>query len=83
MNKEQQLIGGANSVFKIEKAILRKIPLNYEIIGKENLNKIRQLLIEGSTVVAVLDHRSYADTASGGIIHLRKISTIFLKMQYL
>jgi len=34
MNKEQQLIGGANSVFKIEKAILRKIPLNYEIIGK-------------------------------------------------
>lgn len=54
-------------LYAIESTVLRPLDLNYEIIGWENIDKTHELLGDKKNVVAILDHKSLADTASGAI----------------
>lgn len=51
---------------------LRDVALNYEALGSENLNRVRQLLDEGKIVGAILDHKSYADFGSGSAVVVKE-----------
>lgn len=63
--------------------------LNYEIIGKENISCGRELIADGKILIAALDHRSYADMATGAFVaisegfdDLVKNANIIVKISY-
>lgn len=60
------------SFFSVPKEILKRFPLNYELIGKENLGKVRELLAQGESVIAIIDHKSFADLVSGAMITVKE-----------
>lgn len=75
--------------FSAPKELLRRFPLNYEYIGGENMDKVRELLAQGITIVAILDHKSFADIVSGSMITVKegfddlvKEASIILKITY-
>lgn len=75
--------------FSTPKELLRRFPLNYEYVGGENMDKTRELLAQGITIVAILDHKSFADIVSGSMITVRegfddlvKEANIILKITY-
>ncbi|GEM_PF-5690314 len=58
--------------FSAPKELLKRFPLNYEFIGGENIEKARELLAQGVTVVAILDHKSFADLVSGAMVTVKE-----------
>ncbi len=58
--------------FSAPKELLRRFPLNYEFAGGENIDKARELLARGITVVAILDHKSFADLISGAMVTVKE-----------
>lgn len=76
--------------FSAPKELLKRTPLNYEFIGGENIEKVRELLVQGAIIVAILDHKSFADLVSGAIITVKegfddlvKKANIIIKINYL
>ncbi len=65
-------------------------PINYNIIGKENIGTGRELLSEGKILVAALDHRVYADLVTGACIAIKEdfddlvqVGHIVMRISYL
>ena len=86
MSKESE---PKRTFFSAPKELLRRFPLNYEFVGGENMDKTRELLGQGMTIVAILDHKSFADLVSGSMITVKegfddlvKEANIILKITY-
>ena len=58
--------------FSAPRELLKRFPLNYEFAGGENIDKARELLARGITVVAILDHKSFADLISGAMVTVKE-----------
>lgn len=68
---------------------IKIFPLNYEFIGAENIARVRELLAQGITIVAEIDHKTFADMISGtmavvkeGFDDLVKKANIIAKITY-
>jgi len=86
MSKEA---GEKHNFFSLPKEIMKKFPLNYELIGGENISKVRELLKEGAIITAIIDHKSFADLISGAVITVKegfddlvKKANIIIKITY-
>jgi len=69
---ERELPRSSENIFKAEKTLLGAIPVNYELEGRENIEQVKSLLEAGRNVIAIVDHRSLADTASGAIVAFKE-----------
>ena len=69
MSKESE---SGRNFFSAPGGLLSRFPLNYEFTGRENIDIARELLAQGVTVVAILDHKSFADLISGAMITVKE-----------
>lgn len=69
MSKESE---SGRNFFSAPRELLKRFPLNYEFIGGENIDKARELLAQGVTIVAILDHKSFADLISGAMVTVKE-----------
>lgn len=51
---------------------LKEANVNYEVVGVENLNRVRELLENGASITAELNHPAYADLPTGAAIVLKE-----------
>ncbi|MCL4419068.1 hypothetical protein M1146_03115 [Patescibacteria group bacterium] len=58
--------------FSAPRELLKRFPLNYEFIGGEFIEKARELLAGGATIVAIIDHKSFADLVSGAMVTVKE-----------
>ncbi len=62
----------SGSFFNAPRELLRRAPLNYEFLGGENIDKSRERLAQGETMVAIVDHKSFADLISGAVVTVKE-----------
>lgn len=64
---------GKDLLFRRLEQLIRStdFDLNYEIVGAEHIETARELIASGKILVAALDHRSYADMASGAFVAIK------------
>lgn len=69
-----RILGAAKefAIGRLRSFIENDTHVRYEIIGRENIDSIRELLAREKIVIAVLDHRSYADMATGMFVVVRE-----------
>ena len=90
MSKEAIRLGRSKVIWAIQRKVLKTLPIRSEVKGEEHLNIVRELLAKGENVVAIIDHRIFADIVSGskailetGSDDLLGSSVFIIKLKYL
>ncbi len=63
---------GGRNFFSSPREVLRRFPLNYEFVGRENIGAARELLAKGATIAAIIDHKGFADLVSGAMVTVKE-----------
>ncbi|MBI2594175.1 hypothetical protein HYW39_00595, partial [Candidatus Curtissbacteria bacterium] len=72
MGKETEARFRGNFIQRGITKVLEKADINYQAIGTENLNKFRDLLDQGESAGAILNHPAYSDYPTGAAIVVKE-----------